>query len=117
MAPELAAGYVIGWIPSLAVTGLHFWLHKKKEESPAVKQLQKNLSSVQKYWSESQGHILELSENSLKNDKDMVHKSLWIMGALFFFLSWLGFLFNLLILISVHSLAISRTNQSGGAEK
>ena len=108
MAPEMAAGYIIGWIPSLSITGLHYWLHKKKIESVNYKQLQKNLSTVNKFWSETQGQLSELGEDSILEDKYQFRKSLLIMGTFFFFMSWVGFFFNLLILFSIHFWAISR---------
>lgn len=108
MAPELAAAYVVGWIPSLAVTGLHFWLHERKRKSKSVVQLQKNLSQIDKYWCESQGRVLDLTEQVITHDRDSSKKTILISGALFFFLSWLGFFLNLVILISIHYLAVSR---------
>jgi hypothetical protein len=108
MAPEMALSYVIGTIPSLTVTVLHFWLHKKKITSKPFLQLQRNLQGVQKYWCESQGKILDLTEDAIAKDDKNFRKTLKVMGTIFFFLSWFGFFFNLIILISIHSIAISR---------
>jgi hypothetical protein len=33
------------------------------------------------------------------------------MGTFFFFLSWAGFIFNLIVLVSMHKLAVSRKEQ------
>lgn len=108
MAPELAAAYVVGWFPSLAVTGVQYWLHERKRKSKSVAQLQKNLSLIDKYWCESQGKVLDHNEQVIAHDRDSFKKTILISGALFFFLSWLGFFLNLLILISIHYLAVSR---------
>ncbi|MBO9668331.1 MAG: hypothetical protein J7501_16140 [Bdellovibrio sp.] len=111
MAPEMAVGYVIGVIPSLAATAVHFWFHKKKLKSSAFQQLQTNLASIHKFWSESQSRILALEDGSSEQDQEAFKKSLAIMGTLFAFLSWMGFIFNIIVLWSVHSLAVTRLEQ------
>ncbi len=111
MAPEMAASYIIGIFPSLATTGAHYWFHQKKTKSPAFRQLQKNLTTVQKYWCESQSRILPLEENSHAQDHEAFKTSLYIMGSLFAFLSWVGFIFNMIVLASTRKLAISRFEQ------
>jgi hypothetical protein len=111
MAPEMAVGYVIGVIPSLTATAVHFWLHKKKLKSPAFQQLQTNLASIHKFWSESQSRIVTLEDSSSEKDQHAFKKSLAIMGTLFAFLSWMGLIFNIIVLWSVHSLAVTRLEQ------
>ncbi|WP_413294586.1 hypothetical protein ACLSU7_05675 [Bdellovibrio sp. HCB185ZH] len=111
MAPEMAAGYIVGIVPSLATTGAHYWFHQKKTKSSAFQQLQKNLATVQKYWCESQSRILPLEENSQAKDHEAFKTSLYIMGSLFAFLSWVGFMFNMIVLASTRKLAISRFEQ------
>ena len=92
MAPEMAAGYVVGVIPSLCVTGLHYWLHKRKTLSPAFRQLQNNLAQVGKLWSDTQSRVMLLSESSEAQEEAAFIKSLKIMGFLLMFLSWVGFI-------------------------
>lgn len=111
MAPEMAASYIVGIFPSLATTGAHYWFHKKKTTSPAFQQLQKNLATVQKYWCESQSRILPLEETSLEKDQEAFKTSLYVMGSLFAFMSWAGFMFNMIVLASTRKLAISRFEQ------
>ena len=111
MAPEMAAGYVVGVIPSLCVTGLHYWLHKRKTHSPAFRQLQNNLAQVGKLWSDTQSRVMLLSESSEAQEQAAFMKSLKIMGFLFMLLSWVGFIFNSIILLSVHKIAVSRLEQ------
>ncbi|UYL09368.1 hypothetical protein B9G69_002125 [Bdellovibrio sp. SKB1291214] len=111
MAPEMAAGYIFGIVPSLATTGAHYWFHKKKTTSLAFQQLQKNLATVQKYWCESQSRILHLEETSAAKDQEAFKTSLYVMGSLFAFMSWAGFMFNMIVLASTRKLAISRFEQ------
>ncbi|WP_413586962.1 hypothetical protein [Bdellovibrio sp. HCB274] len=111
MAPEMAASYIVGIIPSLATTGAHYWFHQKKTKSAAFQQLQKNLSTVQKYWCESQSRVLPLEDNSASKDHESFKTSLYIMGALFAFMSWAGFFFNMVVLASTRKFAISRFEQ------
>jgi len=111
MAPEMAAGYIVGVIPSLCVTGLHYWLHKRKTNSPAFRQLQDNLAQVGKLWSDTQSRVLLLTESSEVQEQAAFIKSLKILGFLFMLLSWVGFIFNSIILLSVHKIAVSRLEQ------
>jgi hypothetical protein len=111
MAPEMAAGYIVGVIPSLCVTGLHYRLHKRKIHKPAFRQLQDNLSQTGQFWSDTQSRVLSLSESSEEQDQAAFMKSLKIMGFLFALLSWAGFIFNSIILLSIHKLAVSRLEQ------
>ncbi|WII71434.1 hypothetical protein QJS83_13270 [Bdellovibrio sp. 22V] len=108
MAPELAAAYVVGWIPSAIVTGLQVGLHRKKVKTPSYRLLQNNLQKVGLIWRESRSDIEPYSEGKEERDLHAYEKNLFLMGAGFLFLSWMGFLFNLIVLISVHSLAVSR---------
>lgn len=112
MAPELAAAYVIGWIPCAAVTGLHIWLHRKKVRSPAYRQLQSNLQKAGLSWRESHAALEPHSENKETSDLKTYEKNILLMGTFFLFLSWGGFLFNLIVLFSVHSLTISRKERA-----
>lgn len=111
MAPEMAVSYVVGWIPSAAVTGLHFYLHRKKVRSGPYQQLQKNLRKVNLIWRESRADIETFTEGKEERDLALYEKNLLLMGTFFFFLSWAGFVFNLIILVSMHKLAVSRKEQ------
>lgn len=108
MAPELAAAYVIGWIPSAGLTAFQAYLYERKIKKAESRQLQTNLRKVHSYWAESQGKVLSLDEGSPQKDRKIFRRSLLIMGALFLFLSWLGVFFHLLVMSSMHVLAISR---------
>lgn len=111
MAPEMAVSYVVGWIPSAAVTGLHFYLHRKKVRSAPYQQLQKNLRKVNLVWRESRANMEPFAEGKEERDLALYEKNLLLMGTFFFFLSWAGFVFNLIILVSMHKLAVSRKEQ------
>ncbi|NUN04685.1 MAG: hypothetical protein HUU57_02885 [Bdellovibrio sp.] len=108
MAPEMAASYIFGWIPSAIVTALHFKKHRQKVASAPYRQLQTNLQKVDLMWRESHSDLMPYSTGKETVDLRAYEKNLLLMGTFFLFLSWLGFFFNLLVLISVHSLAVSR---------
>ena len=112
MAPELAVSYVIGWIPSLTLTGIHFHLHRKKLHSPATINLQKNLRQAGLYWNETDSRVQEYKEYSAEKDKTASRRSITLMGTFSFFLSWIGFFFHLLILFSIQILAVSRLEKA-----
>jgi hypothetical protein len=111
MAPEMAVSYVIGWIPSAVTTGLQIWFHRKKVKSLAYQQLQNNLKKIDLMWSESTSDIEPFIEGKEEEALKSYEKSILLMGALFLLLSWLGFFFNLAVLLSVHFLAVSRREQ------
>ncbi|WP_291515533.1 hypothetical protein [Bdellovibrio sp. ArHS] len=83
MAPSWLAAYVIGW-------------------------LQANLQKVGLLWRESNSDLEGFQEGKEAQALRGYEKNLLLMGSFFLFLSWLGFFFNLLVLISVHSWAVSR---------
>lgn len=111
MAPEMAIAYVVGWIPSAAVTGIHFYLHRKKVRSGPYRQMQNNLRKVNLVWRESRADLEPFAEGKEERDLALYEKNLLLMGTFFLFLSWAGFVFNLIILVSMHWLAISRKEQ------
>lgn len=112
MAPEMAVGYIVGWIPSAGVTALQIWLHRKKVKSAPYRLLQSNLQKAQLQWRESRACIEPFHEGKEESDLKAYEKNLLLMGGFFLFLSWMGFFFNLLVLVSVHSLAVSRLERS-----
>lgn len=112
MAPELAIAYVVGWVPSTLVTGLHFWTHRKKVKSAPYLQLQSNLHKVGLSWREAHSEIEEFQEGKEKHDLANYEKNLLLMGAAFFLMSWAGVIFNLIVFFSVHSWAVSRKERS-----
>jgi hypothetical protein len=52
-----------------------------------------------------------LEETSETKDNEAFKTSLYIMGSLFAFMSWVGFMFNMIVLASTRKLAISRFEQ------
>lgn len=108
MAPELAAMYVVGWVPSGTVTGLQILWHRKKVKSAPYRQLQRNLQKVDLLWRESTAQIEPFRKGKELQDLQNYEKNLLLMGVFFLLLSWLGLIFNLIVLFSVHFIAISR---------
>lgn len=112
MAPELAAAYIVGWIPSLTLTGVHFHLNRKKVQSTASQTLQKNLRQVGLYWNETNAAVQEFREGLPDKDYAASKRSILMFGLFSFFTSWIGFFFHLIILLSVQTLAVSRLEKA-----
>lgn len=108
MAPEMAAFYIVGLVPSASVTGLQIWFHKKKVRGLGYRQLQENLKKVGLQWREAHSELEEYQPEKETHDLKRFERDILLMGAFFLFLSWIGAFFNALILISMHYLAISR---------
>lgn len=108
MAPEMAAAYVVGLIPSASVTGLQIWFHRKKVTNIRYRRLQENLKKVGLVWREANSELEEYQPEKETQDLQRYEKDILLMGTFFLFLSWIGALFNTIILISVHFLAVSR---------
>lgn len=107
MAPELAVAYVVGLIPSAMVTGIQLWFHRKKVRSGEYRQLQNNLKKVGLVWREAHSDFEEYQPEKESTDLKRFEKDILLMGTFFFFLSWLGAIFNTIVLISVHFLAVT----------
>lgn len=108
MAPEMAAAYIVGLVPSAAVTGMQIWFHRKKIKSIKYRLLQQNLKKVNLVWREAHSELEPYKPDKENQDLKKFEKDILLMGTLFFFLSWIGAFFNGIILFSVHVLAVSR---------
>ena len=111
MLPEMAVSYSIGLLPNLGATGLHLYLHRRKMLSPGMKQLRHNLSQIHCYWNDSKNRIENLRKNSFQEDLWAYQKGVFIFGALCFFMSWLGFFIQVMIMVSLRYIVISRFEQ------
>ncbi len=81
MAPEMAAAYVIGWIPSASVTGLQIWLNRKKVRASDYRLLQENLRKVGLQWRESRSDLEPYYEGKEEHDLHSYEKNLLLMGT------------------------------------
>lgn len=108
MLPELAAAYVAGLIPSAALTALQVAMDGRKRRSPAMRLLQKNLAGVDLYWAESHSQFRSLQDGSETADRESYLKSVTTLGAICFFLSWIGTFVQLVIVASAAKLAVPR---------
>lgn len=112
MVPELAAAYVTGLVPSSALTALHLYLFRRKIKSAKMHTLQVNLQKVNLFWSESNGEISTLEQGTPAQSERRYFKNVIIFGIIFFFLSWIGFFVQLLIMISLRYLAMPRVERA-----
>lgn len=112
MIPEIAAAYVTGLVPSSALTGLHLFLFRRKIKSKEMICLQNNLQKVNLFWSESSGEISTLEQGTPALSERKYFRNVIIFGVIFFFLSWIGFFVQLLIMISLRYLAMPRVERA-----
>lgn len=111
MLPEMAVVYGVGLLPNLALAGLHLELHRRKSNRPSTRLLQRNLAKAGFQWSEAAGKIVPFENDSQEKDKRSYRRSVFILAGLCLFLSWLGFLAQLLVMISLRYLAVSRMEE------
>lgn len=108
MAPEMAAAYVAGLIPSTLVAGAHLLLFRQKVRTPTWSQIQKNLNKVGMYWSESAAAVRTLADGAPETDITAYMRGLRLLGLACIVLSWAGMFFHLIILLSLRYLAVPR---------
>lgn len=82
-----------------------------------MKVLQVNLQKVNLFWSESNGEISTLEQGTPAQSERRYFRSVIIFGVIFFFLSWIGFFVQLLIMISLRYLAMPRLERALFASK
>lgn len=112
MIPEMAAAYLTGLVPSAALTALHLYLFRRKIKSNEMTCLQTNLQKVNLFWSESNGEISTLEQGTPAQSERKYFRNVLIFGVFFFFLSWIGFFVQLLIMISLRYLAMPRVERA-----
>jgi hypothetical protein len=112
MAPELAIAYVAGWAPSLAVSGLHLYLQRKRYQSVSYKTVQSNLRQVNLSWSDTESDLHVWSEESSLKDRESSRRTIFTLAAFSFFLSWAGMFFHLIVIFSLHVFAVSRLEKA-----
>lgn len=112
MAPELALVYVTGWLPSTAISILHYRSYLKKQNSKKYQTLQRNLNKVGLFWADYAGEIKSLDQASIAEDHLNFKKGLLITSYFLIALSWPGFLFHLILYFSLRVWARPRLEQN-----
>lgn len=105
--PELAASYAIGALVTLMMVLFVLWREYRTVHSLAYRQLQQNLASIDKKWSDSLDKIVETQTQ----EGTSFLKSMGIFGVFCVFLSWLGLFFFILIYVSIRVLTRSIRSQ------
>lgn len=111
MLPEMAVGYVAGWIPNVTLTAIHYELHRRKMRSERTQRVQRNLRHVGSVWIESETNIKEWIDGREERDLRKYRRGVLLLGIAGLVLSWIGFFFQLLIIFSMRFIAQSRTEQ------
>jgi hypothetical protein len=106
--PELAAGYLVGFLLTAGLVALHVFLQIRKQKSSAMRMLQNNLKKNDLFWCDSESSIQEYRPHAEKIDLQRSIKSILISGVAFMFFSWLGFVMQIILMMSVRYLAVKR---------
>jgi hypothetical protein len=106
--PELADIYLIGFVACWIVSGIHLYLIHQRKSSQKTLLVQKNLKKIGKFFSENSATIEDYFEGCYKSDHKKALFSILIFSIIFGFLSWFGFIFNLIYIISLLWLAKPR---------
>lgn len=111
--PELAAFYSVGVLCSFvatvffAVTEMNFY----RREDYLL--LQRNLNQVGERWSQLSGRVEKLSESTTdEEEKQKVQMTFILFGFAAVILSWLGFIFLVLIWVSMKKFLNKRLEEA-----
>ena len=111
--PELAAIYSVGVLCSFiatvffAVTEMNFYRRKDYQV------LQSNLNQVGQRWSQLSGRIELISESTTdEEEKQKVQTTFILFGFAAVILSWLGFIFLILIWVSIKKFLNKRLEEA-----
>lgn len=120
--PEIAAIWLVGALVVFIAVNINLYFVHRKFASLKISTLNHNLSLVKQYWSMERGQLIQISEN--QNSKDLKSKdhskttrSAFIFGTFMIFLSWVGLIFFMIYIFSVHKLAKSRLEKKIFASK
>lgn len=112
MLPELAVAYVTGLPANALLSGLHAFLFHQKMRSNAMAQVQTNLAKLDLFWSDSESKVKRIGETNQTTDKASYYRTVLRLGVICFFMSWLGFFLQLLVMISVRFIARPRLEKA-----
>lgn len=110
--PELAVAYAVGMLATLLLVGFHIFLQTRKQKSSTMRLVQVNLKKINLFWSESESDIKDYSPGLEKQDAEKSIRSILISGVGFMALSWLGLLFQFILMLSLRYLAIKRIERN-----
>lgn len=107
MIEILATVYLTCMILSFALLAWHYFATKKQLQSSRLKNLNRNLSKLEMFWSHSNGDFANVNEGSVEEDRrKSLRHVLWL--CLLGFFSLPGFLLLAAVIFSVRYLAKSR---------
>lgn len=110
--PELAVVYLVGFLITAGLVALHIFLQIQKQKSTEMRFIQSNLKKINLFWSDCDANIKEFQIGAEEKDLDKSIKSILLSGVGFTFLSWLGFLFQLVVMMSLRYLAVKRLERN-----
>ncbi len=106
--PEIALGYLVGFLLTAGLVALHVFLQLRKLKSAEMILLQKNLKRINLFWSESESAVKDYAEGIDVTDKQKNIRSILISGTGFSVLSWLGLSMQFILMLSLRYLAVKR---------
>jgi len=106
--PELAFSYSVGFLVTVALVGLNFYFQRRQLASTKLLILNENLQKIGKFWSNSQGRVLDGGPAEIKVDSRDSSRSFLILGALMCLGSWIGIFALLLTLYYLKKISVGR---------
>ena len=106
--PELAFSYFIGMIIVFICVNWNLLALKQRFKNQKISQLNKNLEKIDKFWSISQGRLVNLQSQIKEQDQKNAIFSFFIFGTMLIFLSWFGFIIFWIYWFSLNKLAVSQ---------
>jgi len=117
MLPELAAIYGVGMLPPLLVGVVQRVRALRKRKSKQFLQVQKNLRSVNLFWSAVEDNIKKYSEEQELKEARKESATFRVITISAIFLSWPGLFLLLVIFLSPSSRLQKRVFESVLSEK
>ena len=106
--PELAAAYFVGLFACLSLTILYVFLRSRRRQSTPANTLQMNLKKADLFWSDSRDSVVSWDKAANDAETKKSQKAIGLTGTMLSLLSWVGFLFLMIIMLSERFFARSR---------
>lgn len=106
--PELAFVFFVGVLTNLTLTGLFVFLSRRRYETLPYATLRLNLQKVGLFWSENQERLVLGGRPQIEADRRSAIKTILIAGSLLTFFSWVGAIFQFVLMLSYQFFVRSR---------
>jgi hypothetical protein len=110
--PELAAIYALGILFSAAITGIQLLWWRRHRSSIGMARLNENLAKVGFFWSDHADALQALKPGHEEAERVALSRSVLISGFVLGFLSWIGVLFSIVLIVSMRFFVRSKLERS-----